>query len=623
MRKHRFAIRLLLGAALWAGVTAGAGKMEVQAAQPTGIVQGPPAPEETETVAPEGTDALQGSTFACYVTDPNGNRVLGYRAPQDGITYLFLPRSVDISTLELTCEGSVQGVSKGKWDPRTGIWSGAFRKSGDTAVAHLTAGDAQVTVLQSELPSVQLQLHGTTLETVQLDKNIKYPGNSLYLTNTDGTTDVIAEDSLECKGRGNSSWKEYDKKGYQIKFAEKTSVLGMKAAKKWILLANASDDSLMRNMIALDLSKELEMAYTTDYRYVDLWIDGGYQGTYLIGEKAEIGGSRLDLEDGLGVLMELDNAFYAEEDFWFYESLLDAHYTVKESVEEEDENQIRYAMASFQNALEQFALYLYQTPSGQVTLEALSSLIDVDSFAKYYLITEYALNREANNSSFYWYKDGESDVLHLGPVWDFDTCMGNEDLDVNQYYEHLYNPVMNRLLASPAFYGRVKEIRNRYDAAFRKLAGRVDSYQKQIGTSAYMNYIRWNTLGGTNPKGYSDFADTYGESVSNLKNWLSGRYRTFRPQQPEVWATMNETGTALIVHTAVSKGTNLQAAVWSIENGQDDLQWISGPVMENGEAVFYVDLSAYQSLGLYQIHLYEADGENYRLLDTTVYFRFL
>lgn len=590
-----------------------------------------PHPSEvTEEMAQTTTDAVttqaedvMASAFACSVTDGNGNVVFGYRAPQDGITYLFLPRTVDIASMELFCAGEIQGFSKGEWDPQTGLLRKAFRKSGDTIVAHLIAGDMQIRVLQSELPSLQLKLNQTTLAAVQQDKTVKFPGNSVYLTLPDGTADVTAENSVEFKGRGNTSWTQYAKKGYQIKFSEKTSVLGMKPAKKWILLANASDDSMMRNMLAMDLSRQLEMAYTTEYQYVDLWIDGDYQGTYIVGEKAEIGSSRLPLKDELGVLMELDSAFYMEEDYWFYDPMIENHFTVKESVEEDDENRIRYAMASFQNGLDRLMLYLYQTPSDEVTLETLSLLIDVDSFAKYYLITEYALNREANNSSFYWYKDGEADVLHLGPVWDFDTCMGNEDLDENQYYAHLHNPVMNRLLSAPAFFDRVKAIKEQYDASFKGLAGRADRYRTQIGSSAYMNYIRWNTLGGTNPKGYSDFSGTYQESVSRLKSWLNARYRAFAPQKPVMTAEWSADQTVLTVHTARSDAADLRLAVWSDENGQDDLVWLADPVIENGEVIFRVDLHEFLSRGLYRIHLYRVKEEDYKLLDATVQYRFV
>lgn len=608
---RRFLSTALLMLALWAF----AGFAQVQAAQTGGL----PAPgeasfQEDAASSPEDTESF----FDCYVTDVYGVRIHAYLSPQDGIYYLFVPHSVGISTMELCCEGEIHGASKGSWDPAEGVLRGAFQKSGDQAALELDGQSVQVKVLQSDLPSLELQLKDTTLAQVQKDKNIKYKGNSLYLTSAEGPLLLEEKESVEFKGRGNSSWTQYDKKGYQIKFGEKIPLLGMEAAKKWVLLANASDDSMIRNRIAMDLAEGLEMPYTSQFRYVDLWIDGDYQGTYLAGEKVEIGSGRIPLKDEKGVVMEQDYAFYEEEDYWIYDELLDTHMSLKESVEEEDPEKIREAIASFQEALDEFLTYLYRTPQDQVTLDELSARIDVDSFAKYYLAVEYTLNREANHTSYYWYRDGEGDVLHLGPVWDFDTCMGNEDLGAGEYYAHLYNYMMNRLLACPAFSGRVEEIRRLYDGAFRNMPEGVKAYEKEIASSAYMNYIRWNTLGGVNPKGFGDFAATYEDSVEKLEDWLKERYREFKVQKPQIAVAVSGDQTQMTVCCGL-QSDNLVAAVWSGRE-PEDIQWYPAERTENGASVFTVDFGRYEPDGMY--HIYVNGPENEGLEERTTYYRF-
>ncbi|MBE6541958.1 MAG: hypothetical protein E7672_05880, partial [Ruminococcaceae bacterium] len=59
---------------------------------------------------------------------------------------------------------------------------------------------------------------------------------------------------VQIKGRGNSTW-GWPKKPYKLKFETKTSVLGMEEAKKWILLSNYADYSLIRNYVAMEASK--------------------------------------------------------------------------------------------------------------------------------------------------------------------------------------------------------------------------------------------------------------------------------------------------------------------------------------------------------------------------------
>ena len=67
----------------------------------------------------------------------------------------------------------------------------------------------------------------------------------------------IKSAGIKIRGRGHSTWK-LDKKPFQIKFDEKTSVMGMTEAKRYILLANYLDKSLMRNHIAFKMGETLD-----------------------------------------------------------------------------------------------------------------------------------------------------------------------------------------------------------------------------------------------------------------------------------------------------------------------------------------------------------------------------
>jgi len=81
-------------------------------------------------------------------------------------------------------------------------------------------------------------------------------------------------DSLEIRGRGNNSW-THPKKPYRIKMFKKGSLLGLPAkAKSWTLINNYGDKTLMRNMLAFDFSKRLEMPYTSPAEAVDVVLNG-------------------------------------------------------------------------------------------------------------------------------------------------------------------------------------------------------------------------------------------------------------------------------------------------------------------------------------------------------------
>lgn len=560
--------------------------------------------------------------FTCYSYDPDGRRLAGYHAEKDDVWYLFLTSVQSVEDTTLYASGGVTQTSRGKLDEENGVIRGAFAQSGDRVVLTDAGGtNHTVVALQSDLPSMYIDLEGTTLEQIHSDRTVKYDSTSIFITDPAGEHTLAVRNNVQIKGRGNSSWLLYEKKGYQIRFDTKTSVMGMPEAKKWVLLANAGDDSLMRFQLASRAAQSWDMAYVPELRYVDLWIEGEYRGTYLLGEKAEISENRLNLKDPQGALFEHDEAFYLDEKNWFSADYLNRHFTLKEMVVEEDAL-IPAVLKNFESNLETLIGYLYSTPSEQVTLEMLSRYIDVDSFAKYYLLNEYMQNNESYATSFFWYQDGDEDVLHLGPVWDFDSCMGTDgQLPTDQYgHEH---PLFQYLLAVPAFYERTQQLMEQYGASLSAMTEDVAVLKEQIESSAYMNYCRWDTLGKTNPKGGPDLAPTFDEAAENLHAWLQAREEGFRIPSirtisSNVSADCRELELRVVPETDCGK---VVFSVWSRENGQDDIRWYPAEQEADGSWQVTVDLSYHNCAGIYYFDAY-ADDQTQLLADGRTYVEF-
>ena len=561
--------------------------------------------------------AYADDTFSCAVTDQQGNVIHGYHDTQKEQWYLFLTNQVVISDAEVQLQGAVVSADKGTLDPQTNVLRGAFAENGDSVVVSLADGSSEtITVMQSELPSLYIALDGVTLDTVHQDKSVKYAGTAVTLTDTANAENDLHVANATFKGRGNSSWTHYEKKGYQIKFDKKTSVLGMAKAKKWVLLANASDDSMMRNKLAFDLAEQLGMTYVPDGEYVDLWINGEYRGTYLVCEKVELGTTRLDLNDPKGVLMEQDEAFYAAEDIWIQNNSTGKHFVVKESVTEDDPALLQEAVKGFDEALDAFMEYLAKRPIETVTLQDLSQYIDVGSFLQYYLVNEYTLNRESVVSSFYWYKDGDQDVLHLGPVWDFDTCMGNDTDDVDSYQDaYIYNHIIYQwLLTIPAVQDEWGRLLEDYAGAFGSMDDKTESLYALLQTSAAMNYTRWDDLRGEFSGKGTYFAGTYQEARDNLKTWLEKREKAFTTQS--ILQRLNRVGILVDLDRARMdlsfKGADgyedLWFVVWSEENGRDDIVWYHAGQRAEGAWNCTVDLTRHQSTGVYTIHVWAGNN---------------
>ena len=553
-----------------------------------------------------------GNDFRCWTVDARQWTNQGYRSEKDGVWYLFLPADESLADTVLSFSGSVTAASAGTLDREHGTLTGAFAAS-DRVTLTLDGGKTvQICAKQSSLPSLRLTLNGTTLEQVHRDKNVKYPGNDLVLTDGD---DVLTG-TVEFKGRGNSTWREYAKKPYQIKFSKKTSVLGMPAAKKWILLANASDDSMIRTRLVYDAAEQMGFPYVTEYQYVDLWIDGQYLGVYLLGEKAEIGKGRLNLQDPAGAMFELDNGFATDEDHYFFEGRLNSYFALKEIVEEDDAH-IAQAMSNFQTAMTRFTTALTSEGWENLSLAQLNAMIDVDSLARYYLMNEYVLNGESFFTSFFWYQDGASDVLHVGPLWDFDTCMGNKNEKVTDYNASSTSVLMKKMLNIPAFYQRVQELYTRYKPVLTGMAGQIDGRKAEIGVSADLNYLRWNTLGTANPKpGGMPFAPIYDEALDRVRTWLNGRAGAFtpavRPQQLGYY--FNTARTVMYLTYSAPQQTALRFAVWGEQDGQNDLHWYQAK-KQNGRWVAEVPLINHQETGTYMVHIYNQNGLPQGLLD--------
>lgn len=561
--------------------------------------------------------AYADDTFSCAVTDQQGNVIHGYHDTQKEQWYLFLTNQVVISDAEVQLQGAVVSADKGTLDPQTNVLRGAFAEKGDSVVVSLADGTSEtITVMQSELPSLYIALDGVTLDTVHQDKSVKYAGTAVILTDTANAENDLHVANATFKGRGNSSWTHYEKKGYQIKFDKKTSVLGMAKAKKWVLLANACDDSMMRNKLAFDLADQLGMTYVPDCAYVDLWINGEYRGTYLVCEKVELGTTRLNLNDPKGVLMEQDEAFYAAEDIWIQNNSTGKHFVVKESVTEDDPALLREAVKGFDEALDAFMEYLAKRPTETVTLQDLSQYIDVGSFLQYYLVNEYTLNRESVVSSFYWYKDGDQDVLHLGPVWDFDTCMGNDTDDVDSYQDaYIYNHIIYQwLLTIPAVQDEWGRLLEDYAEAFGSMDDKTESLYALLQTSAAMNYTRWDDLRGEFSGKGTYFAGTYQEARDNLKTWLEKREKAFTAQS--ILQRLNRVGILVDLDRARMdlsfKGADgyedLWFVVWSEENGRDDIVWYHAGQRAEGAWNCTVDLTRHQSTGVYTIHVWAGNN---------------
>lgn len=329
--------------------------------------------------------------------------------------------------------------------------------------------DSVIWLYSEHIPAVFIETESGTSDQINSDKNIKEAG-TIKVLEPDGSFSL--EHSLEyIKGRGNTSYTEFDKKPYQIKLTQDAPFLDMEPGKKWVFVSNSADSSLIRNALSRSLAGHLNLPQSEEGTFVDLYVNKEYVGNYYVVEKIEIQENRLLLSDlqkatehenetedlstyetawtdttkakqipndpeditgGYLIERDFDNRFLKEveinESYFITEAkecfiVRDPEYT--------SEAQIAYIdsyVQSVENAI------LSADGIDGTTGKSYRDLIDVDSFVRKYLLEEVTANYDGGVASSYFYKDSDTidGRLYAGPVWDYDASWGNSPAYLGQ-----------------------------------------------------------------------------------------------------------------------------------------------------------------------------------------------
>ncbi|NLA35489.1 MAG: hypothetical protein GX868_07350, partial [Actinobacteria bacterium] len=235
--------------------------------------------------------------------------------------------------------------------------------------------------------------------------------------------------TTEIRGRGNSTW-NLDKKPYRLRLATKAPLMGMPSDRHWVLLANAYDNSQIRNVAAFALAGETGLGWVPRLRHVEVILNGRYEGVYLLGEHVRVSPNRVDIDEmgpadisgealTGGYNLELDTRLEQNHEPGFRTATYNVPIVVKDPDPAAPE-QMNYAKA----LLDAFEAAL---ASEQFTDPVLGyrAHIDVASWIDYYLIAEVTRQQDAFQSSTFLNKD-RGEQLRFGQVWDFDLSAGRE-----------------------------------------------------------------------------------------------------------------------------------------------------------------------------------------------------
>jgi len=240
---------------------------------------------------------------------------------------------------------------------------------------------------------------------------------------------------MKIRGRGNTTW--YAENGikhpYKIKLEEHRKVFGMKGDKDWILLADVQDPTLLRNAVALRISRMVSMPWTPKYRAAEVYFNGKYGGCYLLVEDKEPDRENkipiTVVEEGQtdgGYLLEIDNK--GDFDRYFRTTTFEKKIKFKKPDFGDIHNQDNSANAQAQmkfikdyvNEVERLLKARSFDPE-----EGYQSMVDLYSFIGNYIVQELTMNVDGGmRLSTYFAKDKDT-KLFMPIVWDFDLALGN------------------------------------------------------------------------------------------------------------------------------------------------------------------------------------------------------
>ena len=344
---------------------------------------------------------------------------------------------------------------------------------------------------------------------------------NLRIFNPDGS--LSYEGTTGMKGRGNSTWTQFPKKPYALKLDVKAEILGMPKHKRWCLLANWMDRTLIRNAVAFEIARRTDLAWTPSGRFVELVLNGKHVGNYYLCEQVKVDKNRVNIADLApdavdgGYLMELDDWF--DEAFKFRSPVHDVPWQFK------DPDEITQAQFDFMyNYVKDFEEALYDDT--RFAAREYTEYIDSGSWADWWLVNELAQNGDVNfPKSVYLHKDAGGKLV-AGPVWDFDwgTFIPQESYNYSCRGPKFY---LNRIcIGDRQFRATAKTRWARYREALSSIPASIDSLAALLAASDALNIAMWPIDRETN----GDQNLSHSAAVTRLKrayqekyNWLDNQ----------------------------------------------------------------------------------------------------
>lgn len=532
-----------------------------------------------KSAAIAGTNAL----WIDAAPDVNSTSTLikwdNYKGTSHGTTTdyrFYIPKNVDLKNA-VVYNGFSEAVTFGSSIPAGGsaVVSLSAGTTTGTAKGYITVyqGSTDAMFLYTSLDDVAYDLPTETGKgkdsTGTITKSSVKADGGTCITMTNDTSEPVFSDPMKLssvKGRGNSSWeashKFFGKYAFNMKLKKAVNLFGMDSkesdgARSWCLLANNADESNLRNALTYQLADELGLDYAPEFRFVDIYDNNVYMGSYLVTEKVDVGKDKLikgeafddinkepladgekiyenedgwklvgngpgnagsyryvDIYKGTSVttqppynkrgtyLLEFEIKDRTDSEASWFVSNQGQNVVVK-SPEFATYNQVKFVQEKF-NAMET-AIY------DNADVDTLSQYMDVESFATMYLIQELSGNLDSASTSYYIIYDCNVGRFVATPVWDYDMAYGQHANNTFKYAVGNNNAIQ---LSNPsAWIAKYKRIDKSEDSSPNKYSIQSQLASQNASFKSVIRYVWNNTF-------YPTIKKYYGEN-SQIDQWKS------------------------------------------------------------------------------------------------------
>jgi len=413
------------------------------------------------------------------------------------------------------------------------------------------AVSAQIYFTSSNLPLVVINTGGKAIvddPKITADMGIIWNGAGKRNALTDPANNFNGKIGIEIRG---SSSQMFPKKSYG--FETKNSnlettdypLLDMPKENDWILYAPYTDKTMIRDVLTYTLDAKLGH-WSPRCRFVELFLNGTYQGVYVLMEKIKRNKNRVNISkmkatdnsgENLtgGYIIKIDKITGSGGEGWYsnYSNTLGKtfyqyEYPKADEITTLQESYIQTYVKMMENVLynENF-----KNPGNY------HEYLNDSTFIDFMIMNELSKNVDGYRLSAFLFKD-RNGLFNCGPIWDFNLGYGNADyyngwipagfqyqayLDVDSWQVPFW---WRKLMKDQAYVAKLKTrwtTLRKKELADQRITFVIDSLTNLLSESKDRNYLRWQGVIGFYiwPNYY--IGQSYNEEVTWMKNWIAQR----------------------------------------------------------------------------------------------------